>query len=139
MANPKTIIKTTASGDVVSGSPDAGTLKLLDTAGDILVCDVRELTNITVQAIQVNDAGTATLLIEASIDDGTSGWAVITGGTLSEASFAAFNGAGVLLGVSDARGMPLQVRTIRARLSAVSGGGTYRMAISGLLLTGDNR
>ena len=129
----KTIFKTTASGDVVSGSVDAGTLKLLDTANDILIVDVRELTNITAVAIQVNDAGTCTLLIEASYDNGTS-WALITSGTLTESSFAAFNGAAVALGVSDARGMALQPQLIRARLTAVSGGGTYSLAVSGQLL-----
>jgi hypothetical protein len=129
----KNLFKTVASGDVMSGSADAGVLKLLDTANDILIVDVKELTNITAVAIQVVDNGTATLLIEASYDLQTS-WAPITSGTLSEASFAAFNGAAVALGVSDARGMALQPSHIRARLTAVSGGGTYSLAVSGQLL-----
>jgi hypothetical protein len=133
----KILVLTTASGDVVSGAVDAGVLKLLDTANDILTVDVRALTNITVSAIQVLDAGTATLLIEASYD-GTTSWALLTGGTLSEASFAAFNGAAVALGVSDARGMALQPTHIRARLTAVSGGGTYSLAATGMLL-GESR
>lgn len=129
----KNIYKTVASGDVVSGSPDAGVAKLLDTQNDVLIVDVRELTNITAVAIQVNDAGTCTLLLEASYDGGTS-WALITSGTLSESSFAAFNGAAVALGVSDARGMALQPNMMRARLTAVGGGGTYSFAVSGQLL-----
>lgn len=129
----KNLFKTTASGDVVGGGVDAGVLKLLDTANDILVVDVRDLTNIVAAAIQVNDAGTATLLIEASFDLGVS-WALITGGTLSEASFQAGNNLAVALGVSDARGMQLQPSHIRARLTAVSGGGTYSLAVSGQLM-----
>jgi hypothetical protein len=129
----KILTKTALNGGgIVSGSPDAGVAGLLDTAGDILVCDVREMTNVTVSAIQVLDAGTATLLIEVSNDAGAS-WALATSGTLSEASFAAFNGAAVLLGLSDARGMSLAIQMVRARLTAVSGGGTYRMAISGIV------
>lgn len=126
---------TVANGLVVSGSPDAGTAGILDTANDVLIADTRGLTEITVSAIQVNDAGTATLLIEASYDRGVS-WALVTSGTLSEASFAAFNGAAVALGISDARGMPLHPTNVRARLSAVSGGGTYSMAITGKFLPG---
>lgn len=133
MGQQKFTKRTVANGGVVSGSPDAGTAGLLDTAGDILQCDTRDMTNVTVTAIQVNDAGTATLLIEASNDDGVT-WSPITGGTLSEASFAAGNNLGVMLGLSDARGMPLQVGMIRARLSAVAGGGTYRLAVAGVQL-----
>jgi len=125
----KNIFKTVASGDVVGG----GANSLLDTANEVLVVDVRDLTNIVASAIQVNDAGTCTLLIEASFDLAAS-WALITSGTLSEASFAAFNGAAVALGVSDARGMQLQPSHIRARLTAVSGGGTYSLAVTGQLM-----
>ncbi len=125
----KNIFKTVASGDVVGG----GANSLLDTANEIMVVDVRDLTNIVASAIQVNDAGTCTLLIEASFDLAVS-WSLITSGTLSEASFAAFNGAAVALGISDARGMQLQPSHIRARLTAVSGGGTYSLAVSGQLM-----
>lgn len=112
---------------------DTGVAGILDAAGDIVTVDVRDLTNVTMTAIQVNDAGTATLLLEGSNDDGAS-WALLTGGSLSEASFPAGNGTGVNIGLSDARGMPLAFKQVRARLSAVAGGGTYRMCVAGIQL-----
>lgn len=135
MGNQKFLNKTVARGVVVSGSPDAGVAGILDTAGDILVVDTRDLTNMTIEAIQVVDAGTAVLLIEATIDDGAS-WGLVTGGSLTDASFPAGANTGLFLGASDARGMPLQFQQVRARLSAVAGGGSYRLAVSGLQLDG---
>jgi hypothetical protein len=107
----------------------------LDAAGDIVEVDVRDLTNVTITAIQVEDNGTATLNIEGSNDGGAS-WALITGGGLTDASFPAGAGTGVNLGLSDARGMPLQFERVRARLEAVTGTGKYRMSVAGVQLDG---
>lgn len=133
----KIIVKTVASGDVVASGTDGGVAKVLDTTGDILVCDVRDITNIVVSAIQTVDAGTVTLNIEASYDLGVS-WALVTSGNLTEASFPAGAFTAVALGISDARGMQMQPTQIRARAAAVAGGGSYSLAVSGLLL-GESR
>lgn len=127
----KQIIKTFGNG-IVSGSPDAGTAGVLDTANDVLLCDVRELEGITIYVNQLVDAGTATILVQASVDGVN--WATVTNGTLSEASFAAGANTAVIIGFSDARGMYLQAQQIRCLLSAVSGGGSYSFAVAGLLL-----
>lgn len=129
----KIIVLSVASGDVVASGTDGGVAKVLDTTGDILICDVRALTNIVVSAIQLVDAGTTTLNIEASYDFGVS-WALVTGGNLTDASFPAGANTAVALGISDARGMQMQPTQIRARAVAVAGGGSYSMAVSGQLL-----
>lgn len=126
----KYVKKTTAGGEVVSGSPDAGVALLLDTTGDILVADVSNLINVTVQVNQVNDAGTAAILIEGTIDG--LAWFTLTGGSLTDASFPAGNNTALALGLSDARGMSLAITAVRARATAIAGGGTYRLAVGGL-------
>lgn len=126
----KLIVQNFGTG-VVSGSPDAGVAGTLDTANDILVADVRGQENIAVIVQQIVDLGTAAISVEGSVDGIT--WFLLTGGALTDASFPAGANTGVYLGVSDARGMALPMVQVRARLTAVAGGGTYRLQTAGLL------
>lgn len=128
----KMVSLTVANGMVIP-TVDTGSTGLMDAASDAMTASAVGYTNMTVTVIQVTDAGTATLIVEASYDGGVS-YAPITGSPLSEASFAAANNAGVALGLSDARGMALQPTHVRTRLTAVSGGGTYSMSLTGQLL-----
>src|ERR1041384_4185508 len=127
MPAPKQVILTVAEGNV-KPVVDTGTTNLLDTAGDTMVADVRGLTNITMQVIQVNDAGTATINLEGT-QDGTN-WSTLAT-ALTEASFPAGNNTAASTSLSNAAGMPTSFKQVRARLSAVTGGGTYSVSVSG--------
>ena len=101
---------------------------IIDAAAEVLTCSVEDLDNIVVQVAQENDAGTATLHIEKTLD-GTH-WLQV-GANLTEASFPAGNGTVVEVSLSDANGMPLPAKAIRLRASALASGGTYDVIVGG--------
>jgi hypothetical protein len=105
---------------------------VIDAAAEALMVDVEDLTNVVIWAIQTTDAGTATLPVEIS-PDGTT-W-VAFGADLTEASFAAGAGTAVQRSVSDANAMPLAIKQVRLRASALAGGGAYGLKVTGFQRT----
>lgn len=126
MPAPKRVILTVGEG--VKPTVDTGTTNLMDTAGDTMTADVRGLTNVTIQTNQIVDNGTATLNLEGS-QDGTN-WSTIAT-ALTDASFPAGNNTAVATAVNSSAGMPLSFKQVRVRLSAITGTGTYTMAVAG--------
>lgn len=111
-----------------SYTTDAGTAALLDTANDRVVFDVQGLDNVEIYLDQINDAGTTTLTVEATID-GTN-WALIT--TKADTDFAAGANKSVRITDSDAHGMWIASKQVRVTLTAVTGGGTYNAHCAGI-------
>lgn len=106
---------------------DTGTTGILDTVGDIAYADCREQDHISVLVNQIVDAGTVIILVEKT-GDGTN-WALVA--TLTEASFPAGANTAKEVTLSDASGMPTRATAVRARVTAVAGGGTYGATIVG--------
>lgn len=125
----KLIVLTPANGLVV-GNPDADSDSLIEAATDAQQADVSHLTNIEVILEQVADAGTVVLVTEKSCDGVV--WQTIDAST-AEGDFAAGANKAVSFTLSDANGMPLRTKFIRCTASALAGGGTYRMKITGAL------
>jgi hypothetical protein len=101
---------------------------LIDANAEILVCATGDLENITVQLVQVTDAGTVVLVTEKSLDGVV--WETVDAST-AETDFAAGANVAVSFTLSDANGMSQRVMAVRARASALAGGGTYRIQVSG--------
>ena len=124
---------------IVSALPayttDGGTASILDTTGDIASIDVRHMSQVEVVISQINDAGTATLDIERSLD-GTN-WDPV--GQMTEASFPAGANKAQSLLLVDANGMPLLAKYIRIKATAVAGGGTYTALAYGFQLNSNER
>lgn len=127
MPAPKQVILTVADANI-KGTVDTGVAGIMDTANDAQTADVRGLTNITMQVNQIVDNGTATINIEGS-QDGVA-WATLVT-ALTEASFPAGANTAALVPLNSSAGMPLSLMQVRARLSAVSGTGTYKLVVSG--------
>lgn len=117
---------TKGAADVV-GTPNG----LIDAALEVQTIDVRDLTNVALVIEQVADAGTVVIAVEKSSDGIT--W-VAVGAALTEASFPAGANTTVEVSLSNASGMPLPVQQVRARATALAGGGTYRLRASGYQL-----
>lgn len=107
---------------------DAGTASKLDTANDVCVADVSELEKISVLVNQETDAGTATVLVQKTID-GTN-WATVA--TLAETDFPAGANTAKEVTLSDANGMATLAKQVRVKLSAVAGGGIYSAMVTGV-------
>lgn len=101
---------------------------LIDANAEILVVPCSDLENITVQTVQVTDAGTVTIAIEKTLDGVV--WEAV-GAALTEASFGAGANTAVSATLSDANGMGLRAMAVRARATALAGGGVYRIQVSG--------
>lgn len=108
---------------------DTGTTGLIDTTGDVAVVDVSDMENIAVYVNQIVDAGTVALGIDYS-PDGTN-W-IRDAATKAETDFTAgTNQAELALTLSDANGMPIRAKLVRVRATAVAGGGTYGLVVTG--------
>lgn len=115
-------------GEGVKPVTDTGTANLMDAVGDIMVADVRGLTNVTIMINQLVDNGTVTVNLEGT-QDGTN-WSTLAT-ALTEASFPAGANTAVATAVNSSAGMPLSFKQVRARLSVYTGTGTYTMAVAG--------
>lgn len=112
-----------AGGQVV-GTPNA----LIDAALEVQTADVRHLERIEVLLEQVADAGTVVIVTERSMDGVT--WQTVDAST-TEAEFPAGANTCVSFTLSDSNGMPIVCNFVRARCTALAGGGTYRMKVAG--------
>lgn len=105
----------------------------MEAQNDTVIFDVKGLTRMMLAVDQTVDAGTATIVLEGSLD-GTNWFSL--NANLSEASFPAGNNKSVLVSLSDANAMPKLMQQIRITLSAVTGGGKYQAHVMGLQLEG---
>jgi hypothetical protein len=107
----------------------AGTAGQIDAISESLIVDVEDLTNIVLFVTQVTDNGTVTLDVEISPDGIT--WGAL-GAALTEASFAAANGAVAAPRVVEgANGLPMAIKQARIRSSVYTGTGVYTLKASG--------
>lgn len=110
----------------VGGS--AGETDRINAQGEVLVCEVADLDNITILAIQATDAGTCTLTVEKSFDGVQF---VPVGATIAESGFAAGANTAVERTLSDSNGMPLVAKQVRLSGTALAGGGVYKLQVCG--------
>lgn len=106
----------------------AGETGVINAQGESLICEVADLENISILAIQSTDAGTCTLTVEKSYD-GT--LFVPVGATIAELGFAAGANQAVERSLSDSNGMPLVAKQIRLTGTALAGGGVYKLQVAG--------
>jgi hypothetical protein len=107
---------------------------IINAISEVLQVDVEDLTNVVLWVTQATDNGTVTLDVEIS-PDGTT-WRAF-GSALTEASFAAANGAvAATISISDANGMPLAIKAARIRSSVYTGTGVYSLKASGFQRAG---
>lgn len=113
--------------DVRTGLQSDGTASILANSKTLTV-DCADLKNITIQLVQVVDAGTVVLVTEKSLD-GTY-WETVDAST-AEGDFAAGNGAAVSFSLSDSNGMALRCKQVRVRTTTYTSTGEYAMRVSG--------
>lgn len=106
---------------------DTGTTGVIDTTGDIAYADCRELDHISVMVDQITDAGTCVINVEKTMDGVN--WALVQ--SLTDASFPAGANTSKEVTLSDGNGMPTRALAVRARASAVAGGGVYSAHLAG--------
>lgn len=105
---------------------------VLDAVNDRAVVDCEDLTYVEVWTNQLVDAGTATLVIEKSVD-GTNFAPVAT---LTDASFALGANKSVVSTLSDSNGMPLHCKQIRVTCTVEGAdGGSYSFGVVGRQLS----
>lgn len=100
---------------------------LLDAAAEAVVAQAEDLSSISVVLVQVTDAGTATLVVEKTLN-GTD-WIQVA--SKADSDFAAGAGATIEIPLSDSNGMPVVAKQLRVRASALAGGGVYSAHIAG--------
>jgi hypothetical protein len=111
------------------GIDAAGAVGVIDALNETLIVDVEDLVNITLWVTQVTDNGTVTLDVTGSPDGVTFG---PFGAALTEASFAAANGAVAAPRVFEStNGAPLACKQIKIAASVYTGTGVYSMKVSG--------
>lgn len=102
---------------------------VIDANAETLTVDVSDLENVVLFPRQVVDAGTVVLEVEISAD-GTHFATLVA--DLTEASFGAgANVVGAPIPVEGANGMPMACKQVRLRASALAGGGSYGLVVSG--------
>jgi len=101
---------------VISAAPGTPTL------------DVSDLENVVIQAVQVNDAGTVVIDVESSIDGTVF---IAEGAQIIETGFAAGANKAVERSISDSNGMSKPRKVVRLNISALAGGGTYKLLAAG--------
>lgn len=109
---------------VEAADPVEGTLQADD---DVAVIDVSDLTGISLFVNQLVDNGNVVLTISKSID-GTN-WTEIT--ALDQSELGAGNNVATELTLSDANGMPLSTKMIKAVVSGKTGTGEYSIKAAG--------
>lgn len=113
---------------VRDGTNDTDGTADLAAADQSLVVDVSDLDNVTVHVVQETDGGTVSLAIEHSFDGV---YFAPIGAGLTEASFAAADGAVVERALEGPNGMPIQTGQIRLHCSAFTAGGNYQLKVAG--------
>lgn len=109
---------------------DTGDTLQMDEVGDVSIVDVSDLSNVSIVLNQLTDNGTCTIIIDYSLD-GTNWVSAVA--TKVETDFAAgANEAEATYTLSDAQGMPLVAKLVRARMTVHTGTGGYTMGVSGL-------
>lgn len=121
----KFVVRGPADGTILH---TGGTNGLIDAAAEVMTADVRDLENVTIILEQVVDAGTVVLVTEKSPDGVL--WQTVDAST-AETDFPAGANTSVEFSLSDASGMSLPTMQVRVRASALAGGGTYRMKVTG--------
>lgn len=112
-----------------SGVDAAFAVGVIDAINETLVVDVEDLTNVTVWVTQATDNGTVTLDVQGSPDGVT--WGPF-GAALTEASFAAANGAVAAPRVFEGTaGSSLACKQVRISASVYTGTGVYSLKVSG--------
>lgn len=116
---------------------DTGGTGVLDAVGDVAIADVKDLQNITVVLNQLTDNGTATIIVDYTLD-GTNFIPAIA--TKADTDFAAgANQSLVAYTLSDADGMPLVALQVKFRMTVHTGTGTYSAGCAGLQPIGNYR
>lgn len=104
-----------------------GETDIINAQGEVLAADVEGLKNCTVAVSQDADEGTGTFLVQGSLD-GTN-WFTIASKAASDMA-AGDNGA-VMVGCSDANGMPLALKAVRVNCTALTSTSDYRAKVAG--------
>lgn len=108
---------------------DTGGTGVLDAAGDVATIDVRDLDNVSVLLNQLTDNGTATMIVDYSVDGVN--W-VQALATKADTDFPAANSVSIVAyTLSDANGMPLVAMMVRVRMTVHTGTGTYSATVGG--------
>lgn len=110
-----------------SYTTDLGTAGLLDTAADRVVFDVQGLDYVEIYLDQITDAGTCSLVVEATIDGVN--WAPVA--TKADTDFGAGANVSIRITDSDTHGMWIPSKQLRVTLSAKTGG-TYNAHCAGI-------
>jgi len=105
----------------------------MSAANDACIVDLTGMTNVSLYVNQTVDSGTATLIVEKSIDG--INWASAHA-NLTEASFPVGNNKSFEVTLSDANGMPLLCKQARVTLSAYGASGIYTLVAAGTLVDG---
>lgn len=116
-----------ADDDFAATTLASGTI---NAANDVCVVDVSDMTNISVFVNQLTDNGTLVLPIEKSVDGVN--WATVDAGVV-EGDFPAGSNKSYEISLSDANGMPLLVKQIRATATTYTGTGVYTIVVAGLV------
>ena len=97
---------------------------------EVLQINTEDLRDIKVQLVQVTDGGTATLLVQYTLD----GTYWFTLASKADSDFAAAAGATLQIPVSNGATvpMPLAVKAVRVKASALSGAGPFLATVTGL-------
>ena len=107
---------------------DAGTLSILDAVNDRAVVDVEDLTHVEIWLNQLVNAGTATLVVERTVDGVN--WSQVASKT--DADFRAQNNDSIVLPLEGTNGMPLHAKMVRATVTVEGAdGGSYSLTVSG--------
>jgi hypothetical protein len=107
---------------------DGATLTVLDAVNDRAVVDIEDLTHVEIWLNQLVDAGTATLVVERSVD-GTN-WALVA--SKADSDFAAGANKSIVVPLEGTAGMPLHAKFVRVTVTVEgSDGGSYSLVASG--------
>jgi hypothetical protein len=101
---------------------------VIDALNEALVADVSNLDNVSVHVVQVNDAGTVSLVLEISADGQ---FFAPFGAAIPDTDFAPGPGTVIPRTLSDANGMPLVMGQVRVRAGIFTGAGSYRVKVVG--------
>jgi hypothetical protein len=106
---------------------DTSTGSVIDAVNDRAVVDIEDLTHVEIWLNQLVDAGTATLIVEKTVD-GTN-WALVA--SKADSDFAAGANKSIVLPLEGSGGMALHAKQVRVTMSAEADGGAYSMTVSG--------
>lgn len=117
-----------------SQTVDTNASGFIQAATDAQVVDISDLENVSVLLNQIVDGGTATIKIDVSYD-GTN-WVPAVASKADTDFAAGANNTVSAYTLSDANGMAIRAKQVRARCSAATAGGSYSMGVSGKQASG---